>query len=58
MFYICRESNEEKEREYNLMREEIYRELFLARYHYFFEKSFRKQILLVCFHECNLIQSS
>ena len=30
MFYICRESNEEKEREYNLMREEIYRELFLA----------------------------
>lgn len=30
MFYICRESNEEKERVYNLMREEIYRELFLA----------------------------
>lgn len=30
MFYICRESNEEKEREYYLMREEIYRELFLA----------------------------
>ena len=30
MFYICREYNEEKERVYNLMREEIYRELFLA----------------------------
>lgn len=30
MFYICRESNEEKEKEYNLMREEIYRELYLA----------------------------
>lgn len=30
MFYICRESNEEKEKEYNLMREEIYREMYLA----------------------------